>query len=264
MIDTAFEQLRRANPVPDPTATRRRSAEDIRRTIDDGSTVMAIDTKTPVAAAAQAGRKWVAAAVAATVTFVIVGAPMLLGAGPAGWTDLFAPDPTEIGLAYMEAREERDLERMLDLLADDVEFVDVPFVQGRDQLPGLFKFLDILGSEFADPSCREIGLDSGIVQCRYLFDSPLSDPVGLGQFVGSFILMVDDGKITRVVHSFNFGWSPAWDALMAWMDEQDPTAKERLLTRVQVETHTIDTPLLTDVALDEFASFVNAYLAEQG
>lgn len=264
MIDTAFEQLRRANPVPDPAAIRRRSTEAIRKTIDDGSPVMAIDTKTPAVDSTVAGRKWVAAAVAATVTFVIVGAPMLLGAGPAGWTDLFAPDPTEIGLAYMEAREDRDLERMLELLADDVEFVDVPFVQSRDQLPGLFRFLDILGSEFADPSCREIGLDSGIVGCTYLFDSPLSDPVGLGQFVGSFSLVVGDGKITRVVHNFNFGWSPAWDALKAWMDEQDPTAKERLITRIRHNSGTIDTPVLTDAALDEFASFVNAYLAEQG
>lgn len=264
MIDKAFDQLRHANPVPDPTAIRRQPDRDIWKTIDDGSTAMGIDTKTPMPAAARTGRKWVIGAVAATITFVIVGAPVLLGAGPAGWASLFSADPTEVALAYMEAREERDLERMLDLLADDVELVDVPIVQDRDQLVGLFRYLDILGSEFADPSCREIDLDSGIVECTYLFDSPLSDPVDLGQFQGSFNLVVENEKITRVVHNFNFGWSPAYEALLGWIDEQDPTARDRLITRVQVDNGVIDTPILTDAALDEFASLVNAYLAEHG
>lgn len=267
MNDSAFEQLRLANPVPDPAAIRRHTAEEIRETIERGSRTMTTETKTRVGPMAQSPRRWVTAFAAAAAVVVVVAGPMMLGAGPAGWIALLEPEPTEIGLAYMEARQDRDLDRMLGLLADDVELLDTPVVASPGELDSLFRFSDILAAQFVEPSCREIGLDSGIVQCSYLFESALLDVVHLEPLPGSFNLVVEDGMITRVVHNFNvFDFQPAWDGLIDWIRERDPSATDRLIGSVAVDgaTGRVMTPMLTDSALDEWATLVAAYLADRG
>ncbi len=145
-VEAAFQQLRRANPEPDPTALRRQLQDQSSPHSPIARRSDIVDTRTPTIEKPQSkqSRRWAPAFVAALVV-LLIGVPLFLTRDSGDVFGLFRQTPVEIAEAYMEARNAYDAEAARSLLAEDVVMRDQPMIRDLGELSAGFEVNRLLG-----------------------------------------------------------------------------------------------------------------------
>lgn len=259
-VDAAFEQLRRANPEPDPTALRRHLQDITNSTPTIATRSDPMDTRTPTSQTrppAKQRRRWLPALVAG-VLVLLVGIPFLVARNGGGVFGLFQASPVEVAERYMEARNAYDADSAQSVLADDVEMHDVPIISDLGELGASFEALRGYEFQFSPYECVET--DDGPparVVCTYMMDTNLSRIVGYPPVQGSFNFTVSDGRIVRLIHNFNFNEFSVnvYDEFLTWLETAHPGGFDQLF---RIEGN-VSTPRLTPEALDLIPIYVAEY-----
>ena len=248
--DAAFDALKRANPEPDPAAL-------VRELSHRPQSTMAVVRDQPVATRVTKPRsfRWRpllagGMAVLALVTLMLV--PWTNGRSV---LDSLWPSPVEVANSYMEARNAYDAERAGALMTDDAFLVDVHRMT-REELELGFESLRVYGMRFDPFDCAN-RTGSTLVTCSYQMDSRLSQIVGFPPVEGRIQFLVENGRITSLVHDFNFDeYAPTvFEPYIEWLEEEHPGVKEQLFV---VEDGVV-TPILTDSSLDLAERYLDEY-----
>jgi hypothetical protein len=248
--DAAFEALKRANPEPDPAALVRELGQR------PEPTTIVVRDRPPVAPVTKPKsfrlRPLLAAgtAVVALVTLMLV--PWVDGRNV---LDSMRPSPVEVVNRYMEARNAYDSVQAGALITEDAFLLDVHRMT-RPELELGFESLRVYGMQF-DPFDCENRAGSTLVRCTYQMNSRLSEIVGFPPVEGRIQFLVENGRITSLVHDFNFAdYAPTvFEPYIQWLEEEHPGAKEQLF----VVDDGVITPILTEASLDLAESYLDQY-----
>lgn len=255
-VDAAFEQLRRANPEPNPATLRRQlhhatnpAPVSITRS-NEMETQSIVQSPMPV----RPPRRWLPAMAAGAVVLLAGIAFVVLS----GDRSFFASaTPVQIAESYMEARNAWDADRAGELLAPDAVLNDTPIV-GLDELAAGFEALRVYEFQFMPFECSEIAsVSSVMVTCEYMMDTILSRIVGYPPVPGHFDFAISEGRITRLTHVFNYSdFSPnVYEPFLAWLESAHPGAFDEIFR----EEGSVSTPLLTPEALDRTQTYIAEY-----
>ena len=246
--DAAFEALKRANPEPDPAAL-------VRELRPEPTTAVVRDQPVATLVTKRSSFRWRpllagGMAVLALVTLMLV--PWINGRSV---LDSLWPSPVEVANQYMEARNAYDADRAGALMTDDASLFDVHRMT-REELELGFESLRIYGMQFVTFDCdNRVG--TTLVRCTYQMDSRLSEIVGFPLVEGRMQFLVENGRITSLVHTFNFDeYAPSvFEPYIEWLEEEHPGAREQLF----VVDDGVVTPILTDSSLDLAERYLDEY-----
>ena len=219
VVDAAFQRLRDANPVPDPTSLRRLG--DDAAFAPSPTTVRSTPMQTdiePMAAVREpsAHRKVFAIVAAAVVALATVGATIALTRPDT----VVADTPVATAHRFMQAASTFDGDAALAQRSSDAVVDNVGY-EAAD-LPMLYQAFEILDWQFVEDECTETPLvDPGTVRCTYTLENAWSRALGVEPVSGSYDFIVTDGLITRMTHNFNYPeFSPrVWEVTMAWVSQ---------------------------------------------
>jgi hypothetical protein len=258
-VDAAFEQLRRANPEPDPAALRRHLRETTKSTPTIATRSETMDTRTSTNQArppTKPRRRWLPALVAG-VLVLFLGIPVLIVRNGGSVFGLFEASPLEVAERYIAARNAYDPEAARAVLADDVVMNDTPIIADLGELSPGFEALRRYEFQFSPYECSQIAAGPPArVVCNYMMTTNLQRIVGYPPIAGGFNFTISDGRITNLIHSFNFSeFGPnAYDSFLTWLDAAHPGGFDQLFRIVDG----VSTPRLTPEALD----LISVYVAE--
>lgn len=220
-VDRACEQLRRANPVPNPAALLAQLAEVAAtqwgRNAMDTTTIDA-KKQTPT----RRPRGWTVGLTAAIVVVILGVATVFVITGDNPFAG--EPSPVEVAEAYIDARNDYDVDRARNLLAEGFTTTEAPQGhRGHGTLDLAFQTWSDWGFEFTDVSCEEVSEGSGghFVRCDYLWNN---DPIRVGGFSPSEArlgLLIQDGLIRRVTEA-ETGSEPWWETFIAFLEAESP------------------------------------------
>lgn len=153
-VEQAYEQLRRANPVPDAAALLRELTEaDTQRGRNPMNTITT-DAKKPTPTGRPRG--WAVGLTAAAVVLILGVATVFVTTG--GNPFAGGPSPVEIAEAYIDARNDYDAERALELVSEDFTTNETPDGHvDASTLERAFLWHETQGFEFTDVTCEQIG-----------------------------------------------------------------------------------------------------------
>ena len=248
--DAAFEALKRANPEPDPAALVREL-----RQRPEPTTMVVRDRPRAAPVTKPKSVRWRpllagGMAVVAVVTLMLV--PWVDGRNV---LDSLRPSPVEVATQYLEARNAYDSERASALITDDAFLLDVHRMT-RQELELGFESLRVYGMQFVTFDCdNQAG--STLVRCTYQLGSRLSEIVGFPPVEGRIQFLVENERITSLVHDFNFDdYAPnVFEPYIEWLEEEHPGATKQLF----VVDEGVITPILTEESLALADSYLDEY-----
>jgi hypothetical protein len=214
--DLAFEQLRRANPVPDPAALRRELAGTVETDEEREITMSTITTDSPKRARNRRPRRWVL--LAAVVVLMLGGATTIFLA-----TDP-APTPVEIAEAYIDARNAYDVEGARELVSEDFTTTEPP--DGWRDVEGMelaFRQHEAYGFHYSETDCDlPMETSAGIeVACDFLWTIELHR---IGNFPPSelrFTFYIEGDRITRIAAGTHVR-DDLWEPWIAFLRSEHP------------------------------------------
>ena len=166
-----------------------------------------------------------------------------------------ATTPVEIGNQYMEARNAFDAAKAGALMSADAAVLDVPRME-RNELAAGFAALEVYDASFDPYTCTN---ESGttLVICTYSFDTNLSRIVGYGPVEGSIRLLVEDGRITSLVHNFNFDdYAPnVFEKFAVWLGTEHPNE----FNQVYANNGGTLMPITTPEALAQLEGYIEEF-----
>jgi hypothetical protein len=221
-VDQACEQLRRANPVPNPAAllTQLAEAADTQRERKPMTTTVTTHAKKPTPT--RKTRGWTVGLTAAVVTLILGVGTVLLTTGEGPFAG--GPSPVEVAEAYIEARNDYDVDRARNLLAEDFTTTEAPYGhRGHETLDLVFQSWRIWGFEFTDVSCEEVseGLGGSLVRCKYLWNTSVTEAGGFPPSEATLQLLIQDGLIHRVSET-ETGLSAWWETFVSFLEAESP------------------------------------------
>lgn len=210
-VEAAFEQLRRANPVPNPAALRRelrRDADSVQRSIPMKKT---LTTDTPLPTPTRRRPKWTSGLVAAAVVLVLGVATVVMttDGSPFASTE---PTPVEIAEAYLEARNDYDAERARELVSEDFRTSEYPgFTAETMELA--FQQHEAYGFHYSNIECNQQAetAERVSVRCDFLWDTHLQSVGNHPPTPAGITVLVDEGLITLISRGsqpFDTWWNP--------------------------------------------------------
>lgn len=218
--DQAVALLRAANPVPHPDLSR--SDLDAMARLDDfeqrSAPVETLSSETKTQPPNKRLRKWTAGPVAAAVVLVLGVATTLTfvtDAGPFAGRD---PTPVEIAEAYLEARNDYDVERALGLVSEDFRTSEPPagFVN-LETIELAFEQHQAYGLHYAEVDCtmQSETPEGAVVACEYLYTTELHRLGDHPPTQERLMFVIEDGKISRISGSSGLfsGWDP-WESFL--------------------------------------------------
>ncbi|HJQ95635.1 MAG TPA: hypothetical protein VJ935_08035 [Acidimicrobiia bacterium] len=194
-------------------------------------------------------RPWMPAVVGGLIALAIVLAFW------APWAGVGETIPVDIGNQYMEARNAFDAEKAGALMSADASVLDVPRME-RDELAAGFAVLKVYEASFDPYTCtNEPG--TTLVTCNYSFETNLSRIVGHGPVEGSIRLLVENGVITSLVHSFNFDeYAPnVFEKFAVWLGTEHPNEFDQ----VYADNGGVLSPITTPEALAALQGYIEEY-----
>lgn len=220
-VDQACEQLRRANPVPNPAAllTELAEAADTQRGRNPMNTTIT-DAKKPTPT--RRPRGWTVGLAAAAAVLILGVATVFLTTGGSPFAQ--GPNAVEVAEAYIDARNDYDVDRARDLLAEDFTTTEAPYGhRGHETLDLVFQSWNDWGFEFTDVSCEEVSEGSGghLVRCDYLWNTDVTRAGGFSPTEANLQLLIQDGMIRRVIGS-ETGSEPWWKTFVAFLEAESP------------------------------------------
>jgi hypothetical protein len=220
-IDQACEQLRRANPVPNPAALLAQLAEaaDTQRGRNPMNTTTR-ETKKPTPTGRPRG--WTIGLTAAIVVLILGVATVFLTTGESPFAG--EPSPVEVAEAYIDARNDYDVDRARNLLAEDFTTTEAPYGhRGHETLDLVFQSWNNWGFEFTDVNCEEVSEGNGghVVRCDYLWNTDVTRAGGFPPSEANLRLLIQDGLIRRVSET-ETGSEPWWETFIDFLEEESP------------------------------------------
>ena len=156
----------------------------------------------------------------------LAGATVLMIQGCAGGDveAISASDPAGIARAFIDARDARDIDAALALLADDVVISDID--DSPSAMRARFDSFEATDHRWYVEECtvQEPGPPSQVV-CTYTHENAWSRALAVGPFDGgSFTFMIEDGLIQSLSHFFDTAeFSPqVWEVFADWVAENHP------------------------------------------
>lgn len=155
----------------------------------------------------------------------IVAAVLLVGI-PAIVTDGFGlfgsseATPLDLAQEYMETRNARDVDRILELYSANATMADTPPVSNLSELPLFLEIERQFELEFSPYECVVNPDNEDVVICSYQLESRLQRIQGLGPASGEIWVFVDAGEITLTSHVVPEGLVAAWDSFGRFLDGQ--------------------------------------------
>lgn len=221
-VDQACEQLRRANPVPNPAAllTQLAEAADTQRGRNPMNTTTTTDAKKPTPT--RRPRGWTVGLTVAIVVLILGVATVFMTTGENPFAG--EPSPVEVAEAYIDARNGYDVDRARNLLAEDFTTTEAPYGhRGHETLDLVFQSWNDWGFEFTDVSCEEVSEGSGghLVRCDYLWNTDVIRAGGFSPTEANLQLLIQDGMIRRVSETES-GSEPWWETFVAFLDAETP------------------------------------------
>ena len=195
------------------------------------------------------GRRWMPAVVGAVIAVAIILAFW------APWAGDGASTPVDIGNQYMEARNTFDAKKASALMSADASVLDVPRMD-RDDLEAGFAVLRVYEADFEPYSCTNKP-GTTLVTCDYSLETNLSRIVGHAPVEGSIRLLVEDGMITSLVHSFNFDdYAPnVFEKFAVWLGTEHPDG----FGQVYQDQGGVLSPISTPAALAQLKGYIEEY-----
>lgn len=189
---------------------------------------------------------------------VVIGGLIALAVAAAFWAPWAgegATTPVDIANQYMEARNTFDAEKAGALMSADASVVDVPRMD-RNELAAGFAALKVYEASFDPYTCTNTA-GTTLVTCAYSFDTNLSRIVGYGPVEGTIRLLVEDGMITSLVHSFNFDdYAPnVFEKFAVWLGTEHPEEFDQ----VYADKGGVLSPITTPEALAQLGSYIEEY-----
>jgi hypothetical protein len=246
--DAAFEALKQANPEPDPAALGREPRPE-------PTTIVVRDRPLAVPVNKPKSFHWRPLLAGGTAVVALVALMLVPWVDGRNVLDSLRPSPVEVATQYLEARNTYDSERASALMTDDAFLLDVHRMS-RQELELGFESLRVYGMRFASFECVNRP-GSTVVTCTYEMDSRLSEIVGFPPVEGRIQFLVENGRITSLVHDFNFDdYAPnVFEPYIEWLEEEHPGAKEQLF----VVDEGVITPILTEESLGLADSYLDEY-----
>lgn len=198
---------------------------------------------------------------AAAALAVVAGAAIVVWLATATGENVATPEtPLEIAEAFIEARDEYDIDTTLALLAPDAVISDV--TDNVEGYRGHFERFEIVGQRTYLEECtvQSEGPPSR-VECTYTHEGDWSRALGAGPYDGSyFVFTIESGRITRVTNFFDTtAFSPeVWEVFAAWVADNHPDDVLRLY-----QDSSQSGLLTTPEALDLLRQFTEEFVAEQ-
>ena len=262
-IDTAFERLREANPVPRPELLRTeaddisvvRTPEPWRRDEMDTQTIERKPAPTGVR-----GRWLPALAVAAVVALAAVGiltsqsdeAPLAQG-------------PLGVAEAFVAAMADGDFAAIDELLASDATVLYPPATSAADW-DAHMRWSEAAGFVHRPETCEQpIAADESVVECSVAIESLWADALGaeIGQ-TDAYRLRVVDGAIQSVVVRAENSPAPmkeVWNTFHEWVAENHPDALAVMHTESGVDDPVLETVSLTDESIERWEEMTDLFVA---
>lgn len=191
---------------------------------------------------------------------MIVVAMLIPWTGRQSVLDRIRSSPVDIATRYMEARNSLDFASANELLADDASLHEVPRMD-RAELELGFEALRVYGWNLSPFQCENTP-GTTLVTCDYLLDTRLSQIAGFPQVAGRIQFLVEEGRITSLVHDFNFNdYAPnVHEPYIDWLDQEHPGIVDQLFVVIEGVLTPIlskESLALADSYLDEYDRFLN-------
>lgn len=261
-IDTAFERLREANPVPRPELLRGENDEiSVVRTPEPWRRDE-MDTQTIERKPAPTGgrRKWLPALAGAAVV-------ALVAIGISTWGTDEAPTaqgPVGVAEAFLAAMADGDIAAIDELLAPDATVLYPPAASAADW-DAHIRWSEAAGFDHRPETCEQpIAADETVVDCSVVIESLWADALGaeIGQ-TDAYRLRVVDGAIQSVVVRAENSPAPmteVWDTFHEWVAENHPDALAVMHTESAGEP-VLDTVSLTDESIERWQEMTDLFVA---
>lgn len=221
---TSFEQqLRAANPVPDPA-----------NAMDRATYLSVLERVRPADSEPTWQRHWWRH----RQTWQFAGASLLLTLalgvgylwGQSQQPVVVAGDPPAVPVAraYIDARNERDADAALALLAEGAIIVEYPVVRDVAELPALFEYLDLVDEEFTIVACDPATSQPEVVVCLYEMNNRLIERAGINSIPGHISITTDGHRIVNIENAVDYD---AYDSsvVQRWSQWLDNTLDEGAL-----------------------------------
>jgi hypothetical protein len=256
-VESAFDQLRRANPVPNPSVLRRELRE-YADTVQGRTRMQTTTTDSKRSQPIKKRQKWTVGVVAAVLTLALGMASLLLLTDDFPFADS-GPTPVEIVEDFMAARDAHDAERARALLADDVAINDAGFREPAE-LGAAFEMHRQYGFRVSPYDCATTsppGQEPTVVLCNYSLDSRLQHIVGYPPIEATFAFTVSEGLITRLSDGFPYSrFSPnVYEPFHDFLETEHPGAVDSLFYKRGGTEY----PVLTPEALELVPSYLDLY-----
>jgi hypothetical protein len=260
--ETAFETLRRVNPVPDPAAFRahleeRRDAAAAttpRRHTMDTMTPTTEKPRTPPKAAT--GR-WIPAVAAAAVILLVAPFVLFREGGPFRTS---TPTPTQVAEAYIGARNAYDADAMASLFPEGFTGRPDDWATGLHDLDLALEARRIHGFETRLIECSPIPNQPAMVTCSTEVQTALHQIIGYPPTAADFWFMVsDEGRITNYTDGFLTAEveENVWAPFVGWLYAEHPEAADILQTG-GAPNLTAEAFELTPIILADYRDWVGA------
>lgn len=185
------------------------------------NTTITTDAKKPTPT--RRPRGWTVGLTAAIVVLLLGVATLFMTTGENPFAG--EPLPVEVAEAYIDARNDHDVERARNLLAEDFTTTEAPYGhRGHETLDLVFQSWNVWGFEFTDVSCAEVSNGSGgghAVRCEYLWNNDVIRAGGFSPSEAMLQLLIQDGLIRRVAET-EIGSEPWWDTFIAFLEAESP------------------------------------------
>ena len=257
--DFFFEELKAANPLPDPSVLRdqieRRYLDPagIRERAED----MPNETQTPVIPLRQ--RPWTGIAAGVAIVAALATAIALVARRPAPVSQP-EPTPVEIATMFIETIDPATA----DLLAPDAE---VNFLHvARDTYAAYFEWLQAIGATDTVVECveqeREAGADAVQVRCDWEHQNAWAQTRGLGPYGGrTNLYTIEGGQITAIdMESFDTSRYSAevWTFWNVYVGQRSLDDARVMFT----VANGFDNPDLSPESIELWREYTEQYLAE--
>lgn len=263
-IDTAFERLREANPVPRPELLRTenedisvvRTPEPWRRDEMDTRTIERKPAPTGVRS------KWLPALAAAAVVVALVAIGILTSQ-----TDEapMAQRPVDVAEAFVAAMADGDIESINELLASDATVLHPPATSAADW-DAHMRWSEAAGFVHRPETCEQpIAADESVVDCPVAIESLWADALGVEiDQTDAYRLRVVDGVIQSVVVRAENAPAPmaeVWNTFHAWVAENHPDALAVMHTESGADDPVLETVSLTDESIERWEEMTGLFVA---
>lgn len=261
--ETAFETLRRVNPVPDPAAFRAHLEERRDATAATTPWRHTMDTMTPTTEMHRtppkpATGRWIPAVAAAAVILLVAPFVLLREGGPFRTS---TPTPTQVAAAYIGARNAYDADAMANLFPEGFTRKPDDWATGLHDLDLALEARRINGFETRLIECSPIPNQPSQVTCSTEVDTALHQIIGHPPTAVDLWFMVsDEGRITRYVDGFPTAEvaEHVWQPFFEWLRTEHPEAADILRGAGGVPNLTAEAFELTPIILAEYRSWVEA------